>query len=143
MAEEWHWGDYTISTDKQRFDVDAFHAFIRETYWARGRRRRTTEEAVANSIIFGLYGLDGDMVGAARVVTDSATFGWLSDVYVLEAHRGRGLGKALVAAVCDHPQLRTVKRLLLATADAHTLYEQHGFRRVSQPDRLMERRSQG
>jgi GNAT superfamily N-acetyltransferase len=136
---EWRHGNYTISTDRVRFDVDVFHRYLtEEAYWARGRLRRTTEAAIANSVLFGLYAPDGTMMGAARVVTDCATFGWLCDLFVLGGHRGKGLGKALIAAVREHPCLVDTKRLLLATADAHRLYEQHGFDSLAAPDRWME-----
>lgn len=133
-------GDYVISTDPARFDVGVFHRYLsEESYWARGRAREATERAVANSIVFGVYAPTGEMVGAARVVTDRATFGWLCDVFVLEAHRGDGLGKALIAAVTGHPQLASLRRLMLATADAHGLYAQHGFQPLTAPERWMER----
>jgi GNAT superfamily N-acetyltransferase len=136
---EWRHGDFTISTNRDRFDVEVFHGYLAEdSYWARGRRPETSEAAVANSLIFGAYAPDGVMVGAARVVTDCATFGWLCDLFVLEGSRGKGLGEALVAAVRDHPCLADTKRILLATADAHSLYERHGFHSLGAPERWME-----
>lgn len=132
-------GEYVISDDRDRFDVDAFHDFIRTAYWAQGRSREATAEAVANSLVFGVYAPDGSMVGAARVVTDYATFGWISDLYVLEPHRGRGLASAMVAAMNHHPRLATLKRLVLMTDDAHGLYEQHSFGPLRDPGRWMER----
>ena len=132
-------GDYTISTDPDRFDVDVFHRWIsEESYWAKGRSRETTEAAIPNSLLFGAYATDGSMAGAARVVTDCATFGWLCDLFVLDEHRGQGLGKALVQAVRSHPCLDDTKRIILATADAHRLYEQYGFSPLAQPERWME-----
>ena len=110
-----------ISTDKQRLDIDSIHRFLSESaYWAIGRPREVVQRAFDNSLCFGAYH-DGRLVGFARVVTDYATFGWLADVFVVEAHRGQGVGKALVQAVEDHPDLQGV-RLLLATKDAHKLY---------------------
>lgn len=139
-ATEWRHGDYTISTDPERFDIEIFHRYLsEESYWARGRAHATTEATVANSIVFGVYASGGDMVGAARVVTDRATFGWLCDVFVLDAHRGRGLGKALIEAVTAHPELVGLRRLLLSTGDAHGLYEQYGFQSIATPERWMER----
>ena len=126
-----------ISTDKQRLDIDSIHRFLSESaYWAIGRPREVVQRAVDNSLCFGAYH-DGRLVGFARVVTDYATFGWLADVFVVEAHRGQGVGKALVQAVEDHPDLQGV-RLLLATKDAHKLYAQYGFEPVP-PDRYMQR----
>ncbi len=132
-------GSYLISADPERFDADAFHRFLsRHAYWARGRSREITAAAVANSLVFGAYAPDGAMVGAARVVTDWATFGWVCDVYVLEPHRGRGLGKALLKAVCEHPGLAGVKRLVLVTLNAHRLYGSFGFKPLEAPERWME-----
>jgi GNAT superfamily N-acetyltransferase len=129
-----------ISDDAARFDTDAMHDFlVREAYWARGRGRQETAVAAANSVVLGVYAPDGSMVGGARIVTDRATFGWLADVYVLAEHRGLGLGKALVAAACEHPSAATVKRLMLITADAHELYRPAGFSEPTQPERFMER----
>jgi GNAT superfamily N-acetyltransferase len=126
-----------ISTDKQRLDIDSIHRFLSESaYWAIGRPREVVQRAFDNSLCFGAYH-DGRLVGFARVVTDYATFGWLADVFVVEAHRGQGVGKALVQAVEDHPDLQGV-RLLLATKDAHKLYAQYGFEPVP-PDRYMQR----
>ena len=126
-----------ISTDKQRLDIDSIHRFLSESaYWAIGRPREVVQRAFDNSLCFGAYH-DGRLVGFARVVTDYATFGWLADVFVVEAHRGQGVGKALVQAVHEHPDLRPL-RLLLATRDAHGLYAQYGFEPVA-PDRYMQR----
>ncbi len=136
---EWRHGDFTISTDRNRFNVDVFHRYVtNDSYWAQGRRPETTRSAIANSLLFGAYAADGTMVGAARVVTDCATFGWLCDLFVLENFRGEGLGKALVAAVREHPCLVDTKRILLATADGHGLYRQYGFRPLAAPDMWME-----
>ena len=138
-------GGYEISDDAQRFDAEAMHDFLEaEGYWAKGRSREATLIGAAHSVVLGVYAPDGAMVGGARLVTDWATFGWLTDVYVVEAHRGRGLGKALVAAAREHPSVATVKRLLLITSDAHELYHQYGFAPVTHPDRWLELRgSQG
>ncbi len=137
---QWDCGEYLISTDPGRFDVDAFYGFMSDAYWARDRSREATAAAVANSVVFGLYGPDGAMVGSARAITDCATFGWVCDVYVAAPHRGRGLGKALVAAVCEHPDLAGVRRLTLITLDAHGLYEARGFTPLQAPERWMELR---
>ena len=143
---EWSNGDYTISTDLERFDVDVFHRYLTDvSYWAKGRTRETTDLAVSNSIVFGAYRNTGhnegdnfqSMIGAARVVTDGATFGWLCDVFVLDEARGHGVGKALVAAVRTHPSVQSLKHLMLVTADAQGLYQQFGFEVLGQPDRWM------
>ena len=139
-VHRWDCGDYLISTDPDRFDLDAFCEFMADAYWARDRSRAANAAALANSVVFGLYAPDGAMVGSARAVTDYSTFGWVCDVYVAEEHRGRGLGKALMAAVCEHPDLAGVRRLVLVTLDAHGLYEARGFSRLQAPERWMELR---
>jgi GNAT superfamily N-acetyltransferase len=132
-----------ISTDKHRLDVDFVHAYLSgESYWAKGRSRAVTEKAIANSLCFGVY--DGDLqIGFARVVTDFATFGWLADVFIDETYRGRGLGKRLIEAVINHEDLLNIKRLLLATRDAHELYRRYGgFEPLSSPERWMSRQKE-
>ena len=134
-------GEYVISDDPARFDADAMHDFLEvEGYWATGRSREQTAEGAANSVVLGVYGPDGSMVGGARIVTDRATFGWLTDVYVLAEHRGLGLGRAVVAAACEHPAVAGVKRILLRTADTHELYRSFGFTEPPSPERWMELR---
>ena len=140
LFERWC-GEYVISDDPARFDPDAMHDFVeREAYWGRGRSREQTLVAAANSLVLGVYGPDGAMVGGARIVTDRATFGYLSDVYVLAEHRGLGLGRAVVAAACEHPAVAGIKRLLLITADAHELYRPLGFHELPKPEGWMELR---
>ncbi len=133
-------GEYTIDTDPRRLNLDVIHGYLAgRSYWAKGRSRETVEKSVAHSLCFGLY--DGDQqVGFARVVSDQVTFGWLCDVFVLESHRGRGLGKWLVETILQHPTVRGLRRLLLATRDAHGLYQKYaGFRPLEHPEKLMER----
>lgn len=127
-----------ISTDPSRLDLDTIHRWLsEETYWARGRSRDLMQRSFDNSICFGAY-LGDRQVGFARVVTDRATFAWLADVFIAGEHRGRGYGKALVAAVLAYPELQGLRRWLLATKDAHGLYAQNGFDVV--PDgRFMQR----
>ncbi len=138
---EWRCGEYVISDDPSRFDADAMHDFLEaEGYWATGRSREQTAAGAANSVVLGVYGPDGSMVGGARIVTDRATFGWLTDVYVLAEHRGLGLGRAVVAAACEHPAVAGIKRILLRTADAHGLYRSFGFTEPPAPERWMELR---
>lgn len=134
--------DIEISTDPNRLDVDLIHRWLsEESYWAGGVSREIVARAIDNSLCFGVY-LEGQQVGLARVVTDRATFAWLDDVFILDSYRGRGYGKALIAAVVAHPELRGLRRLLLATRDAHGLYAQYGFTPVA-PERFMERRGPG
>jgi len=130
-------GAYLISTDPRRLDLDAIFDYLSgRSYWARGRPRDQIVRGIENSLPFGVY-LDGKQVGFARIVTDYATFAWLADVYVLEDHRGHGLGKALVEEVVAHPVVRELPRVLLATADAHRLYEQYGFVHLKGDARFM------
>lgn len=130
---------YQISTDPDRIDLDRVHAWLAgDAYWARGRERETVARSFAGSIGFGAYRPDdGRQVAVARVVTDRATFAWLCDVYVDPAERGRGLGTWLAGAVRDHLAELGVRRILLATLDAHGVYAKLGFRSVA-PDRWME-----
>lgn len=131
---------YAISDDPARLDVDAIHAFISgESYWARGRDRAITERAIAHSLCLGVYAPDGSQVGFARLVTDRATSAHLADVYVLPAHRGRGLGKAVVEAALNHPDQATVTRWTLSTEDAQSLYARFGFRSHPAPSTQMWR----
>lgn len=129
---------FLISTDKALLDVDVIHRFLSdESYWAHRRTREQTTTAIENSICFGAY--DGrKQVGFLRVVTDRATFAYIGDVFVLPEFRGLGLSKMLMQAAVSHPELQDLRRWLLATKDAHGLYEQFGFRPLVYPDRWME-----
>lgn len=128
---------YTISTDNRRLDVGAIHSFLTQSYWSPGIPLHVVETAVANSLCFGLFhGVD--QVGFARVVSDKATFAYLADVYVLEAHRRRGLAKWLLEVVLSQAELQGLRRILLATRDAHELYKLFGFTELSNPSRMME-----
>jgi GNAT superfamily N-acetyltransferase len=130
---------FTISTDRTRLDRDAIYRYIGgESYWSAGMARDVFERSVDGSLPFGLYDADGAQIGYARVVSDYATFAWLSDVYVLAAHRGHGLGHFLVASVMAHPRLQGLRRWMLSTRDAHAIYGEFGFGPVD-PERLMTR----
>ncbi len=138
---EWRCGEYVISDDPARFDADAMHDFLEvEAYWGRGRTREQTAVGAANSVVLGVYEPDGSMVGGARIVTDRSTFGYVTDLYMLAKHRGRGLGRALAAATCEHPAVAGIKRLMLVTADAHELYRPLGFTELPRPEGWMELR---
>jgi GNAT superfamily N-acetyltransferase len=132
-------GEFTISTDRARLDLDAIHRFLsEESYWARNRSREQTETAIRNSLPFGLYKGE-NLVGFARVVTDFATFAYLGDVFVVDEFRGRGLSKWLMETVVGHPDLQGFRRWVLATRDAHSLYEKYGFHGLVHPERWMEK----
>jgi GNAT superfamily N-acetyltransferase len=121
--------DYQISTDPARLDIGAMHAYLTRSYWSPGIPFETVERAARHSLCFGLYARSGGgQVGLTRVVTDHATFAYLCDVYVLEEHRGRGLGKFMMRTVMAHPALTGARRIMLGTRDAHGLYAQYGFR---------------
>ena len=130
-------GEYTISTDRSRIDVAAVHAFLTQTYWSPAIPESVVRRAIAGSLTFGIYH-GREQVGFARVITDRATYAYLSDVYVLEAHRGRGLAKWLMEVVMSHPGLQGLRRFALSTRDAHALYAQFGFEVVANPERQME-----
>jgi GNAT superfamily N-acetyltransferase len=136
-AMEWRRDGYLISTDPARLDREAIWRFLRTSYWSPNIARETVERAIQNSLVFGLFAAGGDQAGFARVVTDKARFAWLADVFVLEQHRGEGLGVWLVETALCHPELAGL-RFVLGTADAHGLYERFGFRAVD-PARMMER----
>ena len=130
---------YEISTDPARLDFGAVHAFLTRSYWSPGIPLGIVERAARNSLCFGIYErATGAQVGFTRVVTDHATFAYLCDVYVLEAHRGRGLAKWMMREVMAHPALAGARRVMLATRDAHGLYRQSGFDDVIQNTNLME-----
>lgn len=136
----WRSGEYEVATDKSRLDVAVIYGYLTNAYWSTGRSRAVVERSIEHSLCFGLYH-QTTQVGFARVVTDRATFAYLADVFVLEAHQGRGLGKRLVDCVLAHPDLQQLKRWLLVTVDAHGLYEPFGFSALAAPDTVMERRS--
>ena len=128
--------NYLISTDKNKLDVDYVHAFLSQSYWSPGVPIGVVKKAMKGSLCFGVYYQD-KQIGYARMVTDRATFAYLADVFIDENYRGKGLGKWLVEAILAHPHLRGLRRILLATKDAHKLYEQCGFTSVSNPERYM------
>lgn len=137
MHSEWKRDSLIVTTDPTRQDVTAIHAFLTRAYWCQGISLEIVERAVRHSLCFGL--IDGAaQVGLARVVTDYATFGYLCDVYVLESHRGKGLGRWLVECVMAHPQLQGLRRLNLSTRDAHSLYAGFGFLPLRNPECQME-----
>lgn len=128
---------YEITTDTTRMDVPAIHAFLSQTYWSPGIPLSLVQRAIANSLCFGVL-LGTQQVGFARVITDKASFAYLADVYVLEPHRGKGLARLIIEGVIAHPDLQGLRRILLATRDAHALYAQYGFKPLAEPDRMME-----
>ncbi|WP_454831409.1 GNAT family N-acetyltransferase [Pseudoxanthomonas wuyuanensis] len=128
-----------ISTNKDELDVPLIHRFLStEAYWSHGIPEKTVTRAIAGSLCFGGYVDGAGQVAFARVISDLATFAYLADVFVLAKHRRRGYSKQLIAAVMAHPQLQGMRRFMLATFDAHGLYESFGFAAPARPDLLME-----
>ena len=128
---------YRITSEIDAMDIDAVHAFLGRSYWAEGVPREVVERSLRGAMCFGLF-KDGAQVGLARVITDRATFAYLSDVYVLEEHRGQGLAQWLVQVILAHPELQGLRRFMLATKDAHGLYEKLGFARLGHPEMFLE-----
>lgn len=143
MAYEVRTNGYLVSTDRSTLDIDAIHDFLsNRSYWSAGITRERLAGAIERSLPFGVY--DGDrQVGFARVISDGETMAYLADVYVEESHRGRGLSKLLLEAVIAHPELQGLKRWILGTRDAHSLYAQFGFAPLAAPERWMERAPDG
>lgn len=134
---EWKKGEFIITDQREEMDIEIIHYFLRESYWAKGIPRHIVEKALNNSICFGLFH-NSKQIGFGRAVTDRATFAYLADVFVVPAYRGSGLGKWLVSCVLAHPELQGLRRWLLATLDAHGLYEQNGFVALRNPEWFME-----
>lgn len=134
---EWKQGEFTITDRREDLDVDIIYNFLRESYWAKGIPRTIVEKSIHHSLCFGLYH-NAKQIGFGRVVSDQATFAYIADVFVVTAYRGRGLGKWLISCLLTHPDLQGLRRWLLATLDAHRLYEQNGFVALRRPDVFME-----
>ncbi|MGO9087520.1 MAG: GNAT family N-acetyltransferase [Candidatus Sulfotelmatobacter sp.] len=156
---EYRRGEYLISTDPARLDLDVIHGFLTNCYWAKGIPREVVARSIQHSLCFGVYddsigsprpakearpfgklraGHGAPQVGFARVVSDFATVAYLGDVFILESHRGRGLSKWLMECIMQHPALQGLRRWILLTRDAHGLYAQFGFTPVKAPERYME-----
>ena len=133
----WTEGDIEVSTEHDRLDVPLIHEFLRHTYWSPGIPLEIVERAIGSSLCFGAYHAR-EQIGFARIISDRASFAYLCDVFVLPSWRGRGVSKFLMQCVLAHPDLQNLRRWMLATADAHGLYAQFGFKAVARPERLME-----
>ena len=130
-TDTWRRDDgFEASVDKSRIDLEVVHGFLRQIYWAENIPREVMERAIAGAMCFSVFDPSGAQVGFGRVVTDRATFAWLSDVFVLESHRGRGLAKWMVRLMLGHPELQGLRRWLLGTRDAQELYRSFGFSEV-------------
>ena len=128
-----------ISSEKDRLDVEMIHRFLaEESYWAKTRTLEQTRIAIEHSLCYGAYH-DGRQIAFARVVSDQATFAYVGDVFVLDEFRGQGIGKRLMEAIVADPRLQNLRRWVLATRDAHGLYEQFEFSGLRHPERWMEK----
>jgi GNAT superfamily N-acetyltransferase len=141
MHHERHDGDILVTTDPARLDLATIHEFLSGSYWAKGIPREVVERSIRHSICFGAFD-GGRQVGFARVISDHATFAYVADVFVVDSHRGRGIGNRIMACITSHPELQNLRLWTLFTRDAHGLYRQHGFQEARYPDRLMERRAE-
>jgi len=149
---EWRRGEFIVSTDRARLDLDVIHGFLTNSYWAKGISSELVARALEHSLCFGIYDESGSkgpglanaarpgapQVGFCRVVSDLVTVAYLGDVFVLEKYRGRGLSKLLMKCVTQHPALQGLRRWILLTRDAHGLYQQFGFMPLKSADRYME-----
>lgn len=133
---------YRITDNKDEMDIDAIHDYLSSSYWAKGIPKSVLVKAIDNSLCFAVLADDDSsndkQVGFARLITDSATFAYLADVYILEDYRGNGLSKQMMQKIIDHPQLQGLRRMMLATRDAHKLYEQFGFTALNDQKMFMQ-----
>jgi GNAT superfamily N-acetyltransferase len=130
--------DYSISTDKEKLQIAVIHHYLSvESYWAKHISLAIVKQSIENSLCFGVY-FKNEQIGFARIITDYTTFGYLADVFILEAHRGKGLSKWLMECIMKHPKLQGLRRFCLATRDAHSLYAQFGFKPILKPENFME-----
>ena len=130
--------EYRLSLDPAELQLDVIHGYLTRSYWSPGIPRETVARAIAHSLCIGAY-QGADQVGFARVITDRAAFAWLADVFVLEEHQGRGIAKAMLTALHAHPELQGLRRWMLVTLDAHSLYADLGWEPIGEPARFMER----
>lgn len=132
---------YLFSTDKEKLQHAYIHHFLsEESYWAKNIPIHIVEKAIEGSICFGIYDKQ-QQIGFARIITDHATFGYLADVFIDKAYRSKGLSKELMNFIMEQPVIKTLRRFMLATKDAHGLYTQFGFNELKEPDRFMEIKS--
>ena len=142
-AQAWTRGDFAVTTDPARIDIDVVHRFLsEESYWAKNIPREVVERAVGNSLSFSVLHHD-KMVGFARVTSDRATVAYIGDVFILSGYRGKGLSKWLMECIGAHPDLQGLRRWILATGDAHGLYARFGFTPLKAPARWMEKHDPG
>ncbi len=136
--EEKNSSGYLFSTDKSKLQLDVIYNYLsKESYWAQNIPIEIVKKSAEGSLCFGIY-IEGKQIGYARMVTDTATFAYLADVFILDPHRGKGLSKELMKFIMKHPNLQGLRRMMLATKDAQGLYKQFGFNHLAMPERIME-----
>jgi len=128
---------FFISTEKEKFDIDLIHSFLTRSYWAEGISKEIIKRSIEGALCFGVFEND-KQIGFARVITDKATFAYLADVFIIKDYRGLGLSKWLMEVIMSHPELQGLRRMMLATRDAHGLYEKFGFTPLNNVDRWMQ-----
>lgn len=128
---------YFISDNKDLLDIGFIHFELSNSYWAKNIPIELVQKSIAHSLCFGVY-KDKKQIGFARVISDYATFGYLCDVIIAQDEQGQGAGKMLMEFIMKHPDLKGLRRFMLATRDAHTLYTKYGFTKLQNPDRIME-----
>ena len=139
MVCSWTRGEYTITTDSARVDIDVVHRYLsEESYWAQNIPREVVARSIAHSLCFSVLH-EKNQIGFARITTDRATVAYLGDVFILPSHRGKGLSTWLMECISSHPALQGLRRWMLATSDAHGLYAQFGFTPIKAPERWMEK----
>ncbi|HJS55650.1 MAG TPA: GNAT family N-acetyltransferase [Chitinophagaceae bacterium] len=128
---------FTISTENEQLDIDFIHSFLTRSYWAEGISKEVITRSIDGSLCFGVFAND-KQIGFARMITDKATFAYLADVFIIEEYRGLGLSKWLMEVITSHPELKGLRRMMLATKDAHGLYKKFGFTPLNNVDRWMQ-----
>ena len=128
---------FIISTEKEKLDIDFIHSFLTRSYWAEGISKEVIKRSIDGSLCFGVFENE-KQIGFARMITDKATFAYLADVFIIEEYRGLGLSKWLMEVIMSYPELQSLRRMMLATRDAHSLYEKFGFTQLTNPDRWMQ-----
>lgn len=130
---------YNVSTDKTLLDPSVVHAFLTDSYWAKGIPFENVLKRIQNSLCFGVYDSNSHQVGFARVITDCESFAYLADVFILPSHRGQGLSKLLMTYIMAYPDLQNLRRFMLATVDAHLVYAPFGFKAIQRTENWMEK----
>ena len=127
---------FYISTEKEKMDIDLIHSFLTRSYWAEGISKEIVRRSIEGALCFGVFENE-KQIGFARMITDRATFAYLADVFIIDEYRGLGLSKWLMEVIMSHPDLQGLRRLMLATRDAHELYKKFGFTQLNNVDRWM------